>query len=383
MEDVRAVPWNGYTVASLFAGAGGSSLGYRLAGFRVLYANEFIREAADVYRANAAPWTHVDERDVRGIGAEEIRVACSMAWDAMPDVERRFSGELDVLDGSPPCRSFSTAGLRAEVWGKSKTYSEDVSQRDDDLFYEYARLLAGLRPRVFVAENVTGLIRGISQGYYKKITTALADAGYVVGARVLDASRLGVPQSRKRVFIVGVRADLAARGIAPAFPTPLPYVYSLRNAMPELEAGELVEHATGHNGHAPYTTDGPMRAVVAQWIARIVRPAELGPGAGGEWKPADPKLGARRTYSPYRPAAATSSGAKPVERRALTLAELRSVCSFPADFVLLGSYAQAWERLGRAVPPLMMRALATTIRDDVLAPASGASVTPDASVEEE
>ncbi len=452
MDEVRAVPWNGYTVASLFAGAGGSSLGYRLAGFRVLYANEFIREAADVYDANRAPYTRVDRRDIRTVTPDEIRAELVAAYaEMMPAGGSRVPfGELDVLDGSPPCRSFSTAGRRAKVWGKVKQYSGDVSQRDDDLFMEYARILRGLRPRVFVAENVTGLIKGVSKGYFKEIVRALSDAGYVVAVRVLDASKLGVPQARQRVFIVGVRADIAELGVAPAFPTPLPYAYSVRDAIGELLAtGErpvigtrrpndrrtspsldapshtvtaghnayFVEGATGFDGHAGRSVDEPMGSVTAKRAVRIglgrgksrsldepaptvlqhgnlytrselslIREqnrmehgAPLSPSVGREYDKLSQGDVSRKYVSLVRTGMARPSHtitaiggtdaagvAHPTERRKFTIAELRRVCAFPDDFILSGSYAQQWERLGRAVPPIMMFHLAETIRDRIL-----------------
>src|SRR5207249_1070705 len=146
------------------------------------------------------------------------------------------AGEIDVLEGSPPCASFSTAGKREKGWGKIKAYS-DTRQRTDDLFFEFARLLEGLQPRVFVAENVSGLVKGTAKGFFLRILAALKACGYSVRARVLDAQWLGVPQARQRLIFIGVRADL---GTEPIFPKPLPYRYSVREALPQLGAVRLV-----------------------------------------------------------------------------------------------------------------------------------------------
>ena len=102
-------------------------------------------------------------------------------------------GQLDLLDGSPPCASFSTSGTRDAGWCKVKKYS-DVHQRVDDLFFEYVRLIKGLQPKTFVAENVSGLVKGKAKGYFKIILAALKECGYNVSCRVLDAQWLGVPQ---------------------------------------------------------------------------------------------------------------------------------------------------------------------------------------------
>ena len=111
-----------------------------------------------------------------------------------------------------------------------KRYS-DVEQRTDDLFFEFVRLLRGLRPRAFVAENVSGLVKGVAKGYFLEILRELKASGYVVEVRVLDAQWLGVPQQRQRTIFMGVREDL---GLAPAFPSPLPYRYTIRDALPGL-----------------------------------------------------------------------------------------------------------------------------------------------------
>ncbi len=117
MAEIAAVPWNGLTAVSTFCGCGGSCLGYRMAGFRVVWANEFIPAAAEVYRANH-PETTLDTRDIRNVQPAEIFAATGLKV-----------GELDLLDGSPPCSSFFTAGKREKHWGMAKRYSDTVQRR--------------------------------------------------------------------------------------------------------------------------------------------------------------------------------------------------------------------------------------------------------------
>lgn len=220
MAEIAALPWNGYNAISTFSGCGGSSLGYKMAGFRVLWASEFIPAAQDTYRANH-PATILDTRDIRNVQASDILDAIGMK-----------PGELDLFDGSPPCASFSTAGKREAGWGKVKAYS-DTKQRTDDLFFEYSRLIKGVQPKVFVAENVSGLVKGTAKGYFLEILAELKSCGYVVSAKLLDAQWLGVPQMRQRVIFVGVRNDLASQfGVKPVHPKPLAYRYSVRDALP-------------------------------------------------------------------------------------------------------------------------------------------------------
>lgn len=135
MEAIANVPGNGLTVASTFSGCGGSCLGYKMAGFRVMWANEFVPIAQECYRANF-PETILDPQDIHHITAADILKAIQMR-----------PGELDVLDGSPPCQAFSTAGKREKGWGKKREYEHGAEQCNETLFDEYIRLLRGLQPR--------------------------------------------------------------------------------------------------------------------------------------------------------------------------------------------------------------------------------------------
>lgn len=342
MREIEALPWNGYTAASTFSGCGGSSTGYRMAGFRILYANEFVEEARNAYRANAAPYTILDGTDIRQVDPAQVLEQLNLE-----------PGELDLLDGSPPCASFSTAGKGSKGWGEEKKYS-DTTQRTDDLFFEFVRLLEEIRPKTFVAENVSGLIKGAAKGYFLQILAKMKGAGYRVEARLLDASWLGVPQARQRLIFVGVRDDL---GVEPVHPKPLLYRYSIRDALPWLD---------GSGANAP-----PVEPEA--WMT--------GKATGGEWENIPVGGQSTKYFQLTRPDPDAPSGtitaaggnaglasvAHPFECRKFSIAELRRICGFPDDFVLTGSYAQQYERLGRAVPPVMMAQTAATVRDEILA----------------
>jgi DNA (cytosine-5)-methyltransferase 1 len=429
MEEIRGLPWNGFNAVSTFSGCGGSSLGYRMAGFKMLWASEFVPAAQETYRANAAPYTVLDTRDIREVTGQDILDACSLGV-----------GEIDLFDGSPPCASFSTAGKREAGWGTVKKYS-DTEQRTDDLFFEYARLIEETQPRMFVAENVAGLVKGTAKGYFKLILARLRAGGYRVGARVLDASWLGVPQSRHRLIFVGVRDDLDA---APAHPAPLPYRYTVRDALPWILAqgdnggfggGGMrptdqpsptigATTGTGNNRFPPSrviasrdagyvyetggnfsnqgdSTDKPSPAILAHpsdsrhyQIRGEDKPVTHDPETGQklgikgyavyeEWKKlrpgekSDKYFHVRRQHpdQPYDTIMAAAGNGPAMtgpnhwtEARKLTLQELRAIGGFPADFVLTGTYAQRWERIGRAVPPVMMSHIAATARDRILVP---------------
>jgi DNA (cytosine-5)-methyltransferase 1 len=313
MSEIADLPWNGFNAISTFSGCGGSSLGYKMAGFRVLWASEFIPAAQQTYRANH-PKTILDTRDIRQVKAQEILAAIGMK-----------AGELDLFDGSPPCASFSTAGSRQAGWGKVKKYS-DKAQRTDDLFFEFIRLLRNLKPKTFVAENVSGLVKGAAKGYFIEIMRELKASGYRVRCKVLDAQWLGVPQQRQRTIFVGVREDLNRE---PVHPKPLSYCYSVRDALPW-----IVETSGNVNFEQRWkdASGGPSATVCASG-------------------PSENQSGFVKTDT---------------EKRKFTIPELRRICAFPDDFILLGTYAQQWERLGRAVPPVMMSHVAATVRDEIL-----------------
>lgn len=420
MPEIARIKPNGFKVISTFAGCGGSSLGYRMAGFKVLWASEFVDAARTVYEANAAPGTVVDGRDIRKVDPLEILRALKLK-----------PGELDVLDGSPPCSSFSTAGKREKGWGQSKKYS-DVEQRTDDLFFEYVRFLKAIQPRTFVAENVSGLVKGTAKGMFLEILRAMKACGYRVEAALLDAQWLGVPQARQRIIFQGVREDL---DLAPAFPTPFPFRYSVRDALPWLNS--VVHDTSGERSigtvtdrACPTITVGGLQPNACHFKVEDLRPGVVVQGPevdqrnkgrpidvarpspavmagnakkrtprqfeveietdisrqaiGREYDKLNPGQSSDKYFSLVRADAAapsptvTAAGGMnsgiacvthPTEKRKFAIAELKRICAFPDDFELSGSYAQQWERMGRAVPPLMMKAIAEAVRDRVLTPA--------------
>lgn len=363
MPEIAALPWNGLTVASTFSGCGGSCLGYRMAGYKVLWANEFVPAAQDSYRANKTPDCVLDCRDIRKVRAEEILEAINLK-----------KGELDLFDGSPPCQAFSTAGKRHKGWGKEKTYEHGAKQRNEDLFQEYIRLLRGLMPRCFVAENVSGLVKGTCKGMFLKILRELKASDYRVECRLLDAQWLGVPQARVRTIFVGVRKDLcAAHNVGSEFPAPLKYRYSVREACPtivnvrqELFNGKDVRNS-GDNRPCPAISQRGFGA--GRGLQCFVESEIIVGNRDYEpiWGPPDVPSPTILHGGPHGGSGEVRDKVTKI-RRKFTIAELKRICSFPDDFMLTGTYAQQWARLGNSVPPIMMKAIAEVIRDKVLLP---------------
>lgn len=334
MREVAEVPWNGLTVASTFSGCGGSCLGYRMAGFRVVWANEFIPAAQEVYKANH-PGSFLNKSDIREVTADDIRS------------ESGFE-EIDVLDGSPPCSSFSNAGKRQKNWGKVKQYS-DTEQRTDDLFFEYVRILRELQPKAFVAENVPGLVKGRAKGIFLEIMSEMKSCGYAVAARALDAQWLGVPQVRKRLIFIGLRSDIGKR---PIFPKPDKDRVSLFEAIgrgvgPVEPDTDISRYAIGREWH---------RLPFGGQSTRAFQRIRADPG-----KPSPTICASDGGAGSYAGVPCAASVTHPYECRKFSVAELKRICAFPDDFVFNGSWLQNWERMGRAVPPVMMKRIAEKV----------------------
>lgn len=233
MKEIFELPWNGYNVVSTFSGGGGSCLGYEMAGYHVVWANEFIPEAQNTYRQNHKK-TYLNTKDIRKVTAEDVFRETGLK-----------KGEIDLFDGSPPCCAFSTAGSREDGWGKVRKYSDNAEQRVDDLFFEYTRLIRDLQPKVFVAENVSGLVKGKAKGYFKLILAEMKSCGYEVSARLLNAKWLGVPQSRERLIFVGVRKDLVEKyDVHPVHPLPMTEMITLGEALEGIKNGFKVNNCS-------------------------------------------------------------------------------------------------------------------------------------------
>jgi len=185
---------NGLKVFGTFICGGGSTMGYKLAGFEHLGGVEIDPQVADVYKTN---------HDPKYLFVEDIREFANRT-EFPEDLYN-----LDILDGSPPCSSFSMAGNREKDWGKEKVFREgQAKQRLDDLFFDYIKLAKKLQPKVVIAENVKGMLQGNAKTYVKRVKDEFEKAGYKVQLFLLNAASMGVPQKRERVFFICQRNDL-------------------------------------------------------------------------------------------------------------------------------------------------------------------------------
>lgn len=186
LSDDLVVPYHGKKVFGTFVCGGGSTMGYKLAGYDHLGGVEFTEHYSRVYRKNHHPKFFYEE-DIREFAKRT-------------DLPSELY-HLDLLDGSPPCAAFSTSGSREDVWGKQSHYENKIQQKDD-LPFVYCDLIHKLKPKVFLLENVSGLAKGNGKAYLKKIVDEMSDE-YDVQVFLLYAASMGIPQIRNRVFVIG------------------------------------------------------------------------------------------------------------------------------------------------------------------------------------
>lgn len=207
-NDLAKVKGNGCHVFSCFSCGGGSSMGYKLAGFNVLGNCEIDANIASIYNTNLKPELSyvMDIRDFFKLPDEKLD-------------SRLFN--LDILDGSPPCTPFSIAGSREGSWGRMKQFHEGQQKQTlDDLFFVFLNVAQRLNPKIIIAENVPGLTYGKAKGYVNKIIKTFKTIGYIVQVFLLNAATMGVPQKRQRVFFIARRADLKLANLSLDFHEP-------------------------------------------------------------------------------------------------------------------------------------------------------------------
>ncbi len=315
-----------FTSIELFAGAGGLALGLEKAGFATLGLIEFDKDASDTLKLNRPDW-HVIHDDIANI-------SCL-------DLEGYFQikkGELDLLSGGAPCQAFSYAGKRLGL--------EDAR---GTLFYHYATFLQKLQPKMFLFENVRGLLTHDKGRTYETLTDIFGQAGYTIQKKVLNAWEYGNPQKRERLITVGIRNDLAG-DIIYHFPKPHKYKPVLRDVLLDCPEGPGVPY--GENKRK---------------IFELVPPGgywrDIDPGIAKEymkscWDMEGGRTGILRRMSLDEPSLTvlTSPSQKqterchPLEARPFTVRENARCQSFPDEWRFCGNVYSQYKQVGNAVP---------------------------------
>lgn len=287
-----------------------------MAGFRELLTVEWDNNAVETFRLNF-PDVPVWQGDIMKLTVEEVLRLTGIGV-----------GELDVLDGSPPCQGFSTTGKR------------QLNDARNGLFREYVRLLRGLRPKAFIMENVSGLVKGKMKLIFAEILRELKMSGYRVSARLLNAMYFHVPQSRERLIFIGVREDLK---IEPSHPRAQNHPFTVREAFEGLsdEPDERIQLSADSK--------------TAQQMSRVPPGGRCSKHFNHHrltWNRPSPTISSWDAYFVWHPS----------EQRPITVSECRRLCSYPDEFRFTGTVSDAFRRMGNSVPSLFMSALASHVR---------------------
>ena len=351
-----------YYVIDLFAGAGGFSYGFSKAGFIPAIANEISPVISSTYQCNH-PNTLILANDIKSL--DKITLEKTIK-DKIGKVDNNI-----ILIGGPPCQSYSTSGKR---------------KLDDraNLFLEYKRVLGIIKPILFIFENVTGLLSMDNKKLFPRVVEALEEEGYNISHKVLNASDYGVPQDRKRVFVIGVRKDLNL----PEFKfregdfveTPRTFSYALYD-LPATACGEEQKYYMMRSNAYTQMMRGKEKFLTRQKAPnanermkelmktlkdgedRSKLPARLQPKSGFgnsyskicSWKPA-PTI--TRNFS----CVSSARCIHPKDNRVLTIREGARLQSFPDNYIFMGTDEEVHIQIGNAVPPLLAEELGKQIK---------------------
>jgi DNA (cytosine-5)-methyltransferase 1 len=340
LTDLAAVPKNGLKVMSTFACGGGSSMGYKRAGCEVIAANDIDPEMAWHYKLNINP-KHYFLCPIGELLEKELP-------------EELYN--LDILDGSPPCSTFSMAGSREKAWGKEKHFREgQAKQVLSDLFFDYLDLVGKLKPKVAIAENVKGMLIGNAKGYTKMVMARFKELGYRPQLFLLNGADCGVPQRRERVFFVAIRNDIEGQPLKLA---PTHKWISAGEATRDLQVltkNEAAYTALNAKTDLDWWHLTPKGKSYDYSVQKSGRPAKL-------WNHV--KI---NNLEPSCSLAATDMFKHWAERRNLTFREWKRLGSFPDDYQAktdkIGKYM-----IGMSVPPKMTEQVARAVIDQWLLP---------------
>lgn len=346
-------------VIDLFAGVGGLSLGFEMSGFDVVVANEYDASIAAAYSKN-----HKNTKMIVG----------DITSLNLKDTFGKYVGEIDVVIGGPPCQGFSQKGQR-----------KTINDERNFLFKYYVAVVELVKPRYFVMENVPNLLTAEKGFFRKEIEELFNKLGYSLKYDVLNAADYGVPQSRRRAFIIGKLNDKA-----PSLPLPKKEKVTIWDAISDLaflESGEGVEEQEYRNPpESEYqrlmrkNSEKLYNHVVTKHSkVALERLALIPPNAGKEVLPKEHltksiysgtwtrmcKDEVSVTITTRFDTPSSGKFTHPFLNRAITVREAARIQSFPDDFHFIGTKGSQMKQVGNAVPPLLALAIAEVIMYDI------------------
>ena len=376
-----------FTYISFFAGGGGSSAGYKLAGGDCLFVNEFQQVAVDTYLANWPGTPHICG-DIKNVTGKQIM--------EMTDLK---VGELDILDGSPPCPPFSMSGTKKKGWNKEKIAYGMKQQNIEDLTWEMIRIAGEMKPKVIICENVKGLTMEYAKQHLDRMVTDFEGLGYTTNFKVFNGIHFGVPQKRQRVFIVSVRND-----VMDDIGMPWMAIYN-GNIFPDgaMDEEPTLEQAIGdlrfnneNSVEAAELCKFMKKGAKYKWLKRLPKNPDkvvsVGSDVVGPWY--DKVIAHRKKWGkelPERKSSFYQSRRVPwhqashtlseqglqtslavhlhvEEDRVYTTKESKRIMTLPEDYILTGTLNERLARIGLMVAPMMMKFVAESIYEKVLEP---------------
>ena len=373
-----------FTYISFFAGGGGSSSGYKLAGGDCKFVNEFQQVAVDTYLENWPGTPHICG-DIKNVTGQQIMEMTGIK-----------EGELDILDGSPPCPPFSMSGTKQKGWGKEKTAYGMKQKNIEDLTWEQIRIAGEMKPRVIVCENVKGLTMEYASEHLARMVNDFEKLGYTTVYKVLKGHEQGVPQKRERVFIVSVRNDvlddigMPFMLLSGLFPEPEKEFASIHDAIDDIQLNN--ENAS----EAVELVDAMKKSAKWKWMKRLPKNPDkvvsVGDDVVGPWY--DKVIAHRKKWGktipdkktsffqsrrvPWKQASHTLSEQglqtslavhlHPEEDRVFTTKESARIMTLPDDYKLTGTLNEKLARIGLMVAPICLKYLADEIYKQILEP---------------
>ena len=375
-----------FNYITFFAGGGGSSCGYKLAGGDVRFVNEFQQVAMNDYLANFPKTPHHICGDIKDVTGKQIMEMTGLKV-----------GELDLLDGSPPCPPFSMSGTKQKGWGKEKTAYGMKQKNIEDLTWEQIRIAGEMKPKVIVCENVKGLTMDYASEHLARMVNDFESHGYTTVYKVLKGHQHGVPQKRERVFIVSVRNDVLDAIDMPfmcvageVFPDPEKEFVDIRGAIEDIQLNNA------NRVEADELIASMMKGAKWKWLKRLQKNPDkvvsVGDDVVGPWY--DKVIAHRVKWGktipekkhsffqsrrvPWNQASHTLSEQglmtslavhlHPEEDRVFTTREAARIMTLPEDYIFTGTLNQNLARIGLMVAPLCMKYLADNIYNNILKP---------------
>jgi len=334
---------NKFTVVELFAGAGGLALGLELAGFEELLTNDNDKWSVETLKYNRPKWNVIHE-DLRVLSDNGIKQFI------------KNDNELDLLSGGYPCQSFSYAGKKLGMTDTRGT-----------LFYDYAKILGELKPKMFLAENVRGLMSHDNGRTLKTMIKVFEEEGYKVKCELLTATDFEVAQKRQRIFIVGIRKDIFEKvGEEFIYPSKIDKKLTLRDALQDVPQSEYSEYSEKKKEVFKLIPPGGYWRDLPKDIAMEYMGKSYFSGGG--------KTGIARRLSWDQPGLTVLTSPSqmqterihPQELRPFTIRENARIQTFPDDWMFRGPITAQYKQIGNAVPVKMAQHVANSIKEYLL-----------------